>query len=364
MHQLIFIKYCPKSFSFQRLALAIIFAILFYSRGIGQDAHFSQYYSSALYLNPSMAGVEPYQSFSSNFRQQWRSIVIPYITSQFSIIQPFHAKIDSKDRHLGGVGFSFYNDRAGEGNFKTIGFNVNAAYNLYLVENKLQSLTFGVQGGLIQKRIDMSNLQWGEQFNPYLGGGFDPTVKVDPDNMSANVGRVYPDIGAGVLYYYNSNKVYKKRPISGFVGYSAYHLNRPNESFTNDFVSRLSLLHKAHAGIEFRVADKIDISPNVLYMNQFGRQHLNSGIYVSYHLSENKKQISPTYLTAGSWYRLKDSFILSFGLGNENYSFGFSYDFNTSNLRYDTNGRGAYEISFSVRKLKETKYRRFHTPRI
>jgi type IX secretion system PorP/SprF family membrane protein len=343
------------------IALAVSLSAL---ASFSQDAHFSQYYASSLYLNPSMAGVEPNQSFSSNFRQQWKSIIIPYVTSQVSFIQPIHSKATGKDVHLGGVGLSLYNDRAGDGNFKTIGVNVNAAYNLYLNSSQSQCLIFGLQGGMVQKRIDYTNLTWGEQFNPYIGGGYDFSLTVNPDDIGVNMGKVYADVGAGLIYYFNSKKQYKNMPISGFVGYSGFHLNRPNESFYDDYVAKLSILHKAHAGMEVHVSEKVNISPNVLVMTQFGRMHYNTGIYLTYRMIEQKNTLKPTDLILGGWYRLKDSFIASVGISNNNYTLGFSYDINNSNLRYETRGRGSYEISFSIRKMKESKYRRFNTPRI
>jgi type IX secretion system PorP/SprF family membrane protein len=341
-----------------RFRYLIIVLFLTICRGISfaQDAHFSQYYASGLYLNPSVAGIEPGLAFTSNYRTQWRSIVVPYITSQISLIAPIFAKKNMNDIHVGGLGLSVYNDKAGEGNFKTLGVNISGAYNLHL--SSTHTITLGVQGGFIQKSIDFTDLQWGEQFNPYIG--FDNTVS--PSETTIGVRKLYPDVGAGFMYYFNPSS--EENGFSAFLGGAAYHINRPNESLINDLVSRLPILFKVHGGFEVPVSEKMSLSPNVLSMMQNNVFHVNSGLYLNYRMNEGGKLIRPSEIVFGAWYRLQDSFIFSMGLGNKNYLLGFSYDFNSSSLRYNTQGRGAYEISLSIRKIKERTIKRFHTPRI
>jgi type IX secretion system PorP/SprF family membrane protein len=327
--------------------------------GAAQDATFSQYYASALYLNPAMTGTQPYMSFSSNNRTQWRSIVIPYVTNQISLIAPIYTK-DVRRNHLGGIGFSFFNDRAGESNFKTNGFNINGAYNLPLTANRSQVITFGVQGGFIQKSIDFTNLQWGQQFNPYIG----VQAMTVQDQSSIKTNTLYPDISTGIMYNFNSSKDYSKTGFSGYAGLAAYHINRPNESMVRSISNALPILYKAHLGFEVKAGKRINISPNALFVQQNNLQQLNGGMYLTYLYPGQTKALAPTYIVFGTWYRLKDAFIFSTGFGNDRYTLGFSYDFNTSSLRYNTQGRGAYEISFSIRRVRVNSPTIFHTPRI
>ncbi|HEY8402750.1 MAG TPA: PorP/SprF family type IX secretion system membrane protein [Cytophagaceae bacterium] len=337
----------------------IFIAIVFiaFIKGHGQDAHFSQYYSSGLYLNPAMAGADPNITFSSNYRTQWRSIVLPYVTSQLSMIYPIY---NSNEQHLGGVGASLFNDRAGDGNLKTTGFSINGAYNLPLEKHRRQFISFGVQLGFIQKSIDYTNLHWGEQFNPFMGfdaNGPNPSVGI-------NTGRTYPDVSAGFFYFFNPQRDLSYSLISAYIGASAYHINKPNESLYNAWVSKLPVLYKGHAGLSVNVGKHIGISPNALFMMQYDRMHVNSGLYVSYFTNNKSKNLTPDELTIGAWYRLGDSFIFSTGFGNDYYTLGFSYDLNTSSLRYNTMGRGAYEISMILHVLKKRKVKRYYTPRI
>ena len=325
-----------------------------------QDAQFSQYYSSSLYLNPALAGSEPDATFSSNYRQQWRSIVLPYTTNQVSIIMPYHVpKI--KDSHKGGFGFSFYNDRAGDGNLKTLGVNLTGAYNIALSKNGLNYLSLGLQGGFVQKSIDYTNLEWGSQYNPYIG--FDPNATVNETNLMST--RLFPDANLGAIYYYNAAKNYHYTDFSAFVGVAGYHLNQPNESLVKSVNTKLPMLLKFHSGLEYNLSQKVNIAPNGIVFYQNKLYQINTGCYLTYVVRQtNTGIVNSTSLIFGAWYRYHDSFIGSIGLNNSFYTIAFSYDMNSSSLSTYTKGRGAYELSLTLRRLTKNRIKRFSTPRI
>lgn len=342
--------------------LVVLFVLLAsFSKSNAQDAVFSQFYASQLYLNPSLAATEPAMLFSTNYRNQWRSIVIPYVTTQASFIYPLITKELRRERHWGGIGLSFYNDKAGAGNFKTTGFNATFAYNIPLNSEQTKNISLGVQGGFIQKNIDYTNLQWGQQYSPYLG--FDASVPVDESQLGDQA--FYPDINAGFTFYSN-RKPDNVLGMSGYFGVAAYHINQPNESFVDGVESRLPILYKAHGGLKIPLSAKFSVSPNVLALYQHDVYHLNGGLYLAYQIiGATEGFFRETDAILGSWYRYGDSFIFSVGFGNDIYTLGFSYDYNTSNLRYATNGRGAYEISLTLRKGSVKRvWKRIETPRI
>lgn len=329
-------------------------------KGYAQDATFSQYYSSSLYLNPAFAGIEKDVTFSSNYRSQWRSIIQPYVTNQLSFIYPIY-KHDIKEVHYGGIGGSLYTDRAGDGNFRTFGFNLTGAYHIPLKIQKHQ-IVVGAQLGVIQKSVDLSQLQWGEQYNPFIG--FDATKVPTEDNLISN--HAYFDLGLGAMYYYNQNHEFSESKTTGFVGLSAYHLNSPNESLVMNEKSKLPTLYKVHGGVNIPLSKRVVLSPNVLAALQNQNSHVNGGLYLTYLLYENhpSQVVKGSEIIFGAWYRNQDAFILSTGISHKAYTLGFSYDWNTSTLRYKTKGRGAYEISLTLRKLNNHSRKRIGTPRI
>ncbi|MDJ1504538.1 PorP/SprF family type IX secretion system membrane protein [Xanthocytophaga agilis] len=327
-----------------------------------QDPNFSQFYAAPLYLNPALAGVEKDVTFSANFRSQWRSLGFPQQIGQFSGIFPLHNRrypvIQS-----GGIGFSIYNDLSGEGNnFRTTGIQAGAAYNLVLSRDYAHIVSFGMQIGMIQKAIDFTDLRWGSQYNaaaPFFG--FDYTVA---PSITTNLMRdkaLYPVVHSGVVWHFNPDRVHYSRPFSSFIGFSVSNLNRPDESLIRGESSQLPLLFRMQGGFNYELSPSFKIMPNILWMRQNGNNQINAGTYFSYEMTSSETQ-SPAQIMAGAWYRIQDSFILSAAISNSKYTLGFSYDINTSSLRYTSRGRGAWELSLTYRIIKNKAARRFSTP--
>lgn len=365
----------------QNLLVMILMLTASY-KAFAQDPHFSQFYASSLYLNPALAGIEGDLTLSVVHRVQWRSVLQgsqPYSTNKVSIIAPVSSGKYIKNQ-IGSIGATVFNDVAGDGNFNTLGGSFTYAHN-FESNSQLQLITLAGQIGFIQKSIDFTNLEWGSQFQ-FSG----VNSQVPEDQSMINSQKLYPDVNLGIMYYFNPEQNWRRAGYSFYVGGAIYHLNNPNESLVEGQVSRLPSLLKLHGGLELTAGDKMTIAPEILTMNQnslfdstdnFGlssdyfwgnRTQVNLGLYVNYRMFEGPRGpaglLTDTDLLLGSWYRLGDAYIASIGLSNANYTVGFSYDLNTSSLRYQTGGRGAYEISLSIRNATDKKRRKFDTPRI
>ncbi len=328
-------------------------------RSFSQDAQFSQFYVSSLYLNPALAGQEGQLYFSSNYRMQWRSIVNPYVSNQVTGIIPLKSKAEFHN-HKGGIGATLYSDRAGDGNLKTNGFSISAAYNLPLAKSTYNYLAFGLQLGFIQKSLDYNNLQWGSQYSSFVG--YD--ANVNPNETTLLTTRLYPDISGGLMWYYNKDKDYEESKWSAYLGASGYHLNQPNESLAKGTVYKLPMLLRGHGGLEFKLGDRITLSPNVLYAYQKSQSQINAGMYLGFKMfNQAEGLVANGRFLLGGWYRVQDAYIASVAFSTNSYQIGLSYDMNASDLRYKTKGRGAYELSLVVRKIKNKQMERFSTPR-
>lgn len=333
----------------------------FIPRIFAQDVQFSQYTASSLLLNPAMAGIEGSVAVNSSFRSQWRSISAPFITSQISAILPVYLGSDHKFQ-TGGFGATLLNDQGGDGSLRTTGFLLSAAYAKHFNED-LHRIAIAGQGGYLQRSMDFTNLQWGEQWSQFRG--FDPSVTVtSPVNVVNN--RTYPIFNVGAIYSFNPARNFYRKKVSINSGLVISNLNRPNESFIEGQESRLPMLFKYHGNIEFNITRHYTFHPAILYVRQNQFQQINAGGYLSYLMGhEGESALKMTELTFGVWYRVGDALIYSIGLSNQAYSIGFSYDVNNSSLQRFTNNRGAYEITFTFRDNKDNrKLRRFDTPRI
>lgn len=320
-----------------------------------QDPMFSQFYSAPLYLNPALAGAESNIVMGVNYRTQWNSLQSPYQTGQASFIYPIVNNAVTP-RHVGGLGGSVFNETAGQfNNFKTTGFIIGGAYNLQFDKWRNSFISIGLQGGIIQKKVDNGDLTWGSQFDPFFG--FNQAVPPSINNI--NLITSYPVVNAGLTFFHNSQKV--QHGLSSFVGVAVSNMNRPNESLVIGTESRLPLLWKGHAGFDYAISDRVSLAPQILWMRQNSINQINAGTYLSYSLTTAEQ---PFIATLGGWYRVGDSFIAMAGFSKNKFSFGFSFDLNTSTLRYATRGQGAYEVSIQYRIPKVKGLTRFSTPLI
>jgi len=342
------------------IRLFLMFFSLSYS-SMGQDAVFSQYYSSSLYLNPALAAAEPTTTFSVNSRVQWKSVVTPYTTNQASLIVPIY-RSSNKEANIGGIGVSVFQNKAGEIGLTATGVNLNAAFIIPF--NEKNHLLTGVQVGFMQKTIDFSKGQWGAQFDPI--NGFNSSIPSGEYNFVSS--HLYPDVSFGAVYYNNPRRDIREQGKSFYLGYSAYHFNRPNESVIASQSSALPVLNKFIAGGEYSINESWNISPNVLVAFQNTSTQINLGLYGTYSFgSADANGMIPSKLIAGAWYRIKDSYIGSIGIGSKFYTIGFSYDMNSSTLRQSSSakGAGAYEVSLKITSPKIVKIQRvYQTPRI
>lgn len=312
-----------------------------------QDPVFSQFYNSPLYLNPALVGEEEFLYLNFAYRTQWKSLENPYTTYQASMIIPYFQDKHKKPLgHLGGIGLSFYGDKAGVyNNFKTYGGNASFAYNVDMSTKNVNRLSFAIQAGFIHKGIDKTNLTWGEQYNPFIG--WDNTVV--PGDLNDIENKTFLDISAGVFWRYYVKD--ENRTIqSVYAGYSTGHLNHPNESVMADEEHRLPVLHKLHGGIVFGLSEKAYISANFLTLIQDKVNQTNLGAFLSYKLPFNTHgQLGNLLTRVGAWHRVQDAVIASIEFMTNTFLVGFSYDWNVTSLRYNNRGTGAFEITMGYR---------------
>jgi len=336
-------------------SISLLFSVL---AGYAQDAVFSQYYASTLYLNPALAAVEPTATLNLNSRSQWSGLDGGFSTNQLSLIFPIKDG-GILDENIGGLGMTVFSDKTGDGNLNTTGFFASGSYILKLSHQ--QHILLGLQGGYMSRSLDLESFTWNSQYNELIGwnGALDP----GNENLNDNVGMV--DVSAGVFYYNTLKEDTYKDGRGLYLGMSAYHLNQPRNSLIEGGASSLSMLLKAHGGIGLPIKKKMVLSPNFLYASQNGITQINVGTYMDFLLAKKTSApgLVPTNAYLGVWYRLQDSFIASLGFGSDSYTFGFSYDMNASTLKQSLSGSSTYEISLKIRKPPKRAIV-YHQPRV
>ncbi len=340
----------------QTYIISILILFFVFGKLHAQDPAFSQYYSASLFLNPALAGGEDDISLSLNQRSNMTNGIYPYNLSQFSATIPIMLKNQRsgpkyyRRGYIGGWGITVFNETSGTDNmYKVNGILSSIAYFTQI--SSLHFLSFGIQGGVVEKQINFNKLQWGSQYDPYLGYN----SSIVPSIGILNEQRRLLVINAGLVWFYSPTEFTssKSRKFSTFVGIAASNLNRPDESFFEQEQSRLPVLLKLHGGFKFKVSRQFEIMPNYLILRQNKVTQINMGTYFSYNFSK-KRGVKQRYAKAqiGGWYRYGDSFIVLAGLDLRTLLIGISYDFTVSSFNYYNKGMGTVEISLAYKIIK------------
>lgn len=307
------------------------------------DAHFSQYYSYPLWLNPGLTGViDGDFRVTANYKQQWASISDPFSTQGLSF--------DSYPYNNLGLGVTVLNQTAGDGGYNYLNALFSTAYRAILDKSGMNVLSIGIQAGIINRRINPGKLQFGEQYNPILG--FDPTI---PSGEHFNkTSSLAFDANFGIVYY-NQNPNTQFNPFGGI---SLYHLSRPEDPFINVNDERLPVRMNIHGGTRIKLNDVFNLTPQAIYIRQGNAHETALGLYGQYLL--------PNYsdLLFGATCRLNDAIIPFVGFHLKDFTLGLSYDVNVSRLRTASEGRGGFEISLSYIRHKKIHDPNFICPRL
>ncbi|MFY0254682.1 PorP/SprF family type IX secretion system membrane protein [Chitinophaga sp. 30R24] len=305
------------------LAIILIVAL----GGFAQDLHFSQFFNSPLTTNPANTGFIPDGNYriGVNYRDQWASIPVPYRTmSAFGDFQLFREQLVYGWVGVGGV---LLRDAAGSGNLISTKGYASIAYHQLLGESSLLSL--GFNAGSAGKRVDITKLTFGDQWN---GKFFDSHIPTGEPITQSSVN--YFDLQAGMNYaYFPTDNIYVN------AGFSVQHINTPRETFYagNNEVPRRYI---GFLNASLKASDKVILNPAAYYATQVGAHEFMLGANVAYNLSGDGAQ----QLYGGIYYRGNDAAIFLVGYQLNNIKMMFNYDITTSGLSAANNRRGAYEI--------------------
>jgi type IX secretion system PorP/SprF family membrane protein len=291
-----------------------------------QDPQLSQNLANPLLNSPAFAGLLDQNKVYFTHRNQWPNQAANY---QFSAaaLEVSLGKINS------GLGLLISSDKQFS-NLQTTAISLQYAYHANLNERTL--LSMGIQGTGVFRSLDYSHLTYGDQLGQFLvngtlGNTFDPTA------LSFVNRATYLDLSAGLLLNHSNY----------WLGISAHHLNRPNQSLIRSSDDLISPKYALMAGLSLPLSEGKSLKPALYVKNQGAFSQLDLGTYL---------QIDP--LVIGFWYRglplnknssestsSRESLIGLIGIQNNRYSFGYSYDFTVSGLGIGSGG--AHELSFS-----------------
>lgn len=310
------------------LSAFLIFNSAFF---FAQDVHFSNWNMSPLNLNPANTGMfDGDGRLIFNYRNQWKSVAVPYIT--FSFGADYNLKKSLIKNTKEAVGIIFNHDAAGDGKYTITDFKVPINHKFSFKSDTTLTLAFGVLAGLTNIKIEPNRLsydnQWdGDAYNQGLSNG---------ENFSRQ-SKVFVDISLGTVI----QKTITQK-IKGSIGYGISHINKPNVSFYNTPGVLLRPRHNESLQLKYSF-NNISAVMFEYYGNQQQKFRENLVGLSYYHTIDPKTN---TVFNIGILNRLKDALITTVGLQYNQMRLQVSYDYNYSQFKRATNGKGGFEISF------------------
>lgn len=312
-----------------------------------QDPSFSQFFSSPLNINPALtANINADWRAIANFRDQWIGPASPYVTGTLSYDQKLFQKKIPNVEHYGnifGIGGMLMYDRAMAGVVNSTYASANIAYRVKLNKGETTRHMFGAGFGAIygHRRIDFSRVDFEEQFTGY---GFNTNLPTGETSLSRM--KPYFSVSTGLLYSITSQN------SNIDLGVSAFHVNKPKQTFLKDENQELPIRKVAHANFETFLSQDVVLSINAIYQRQETAEYYSFGGALGYYVPYKQDLM----INAGIWYWSNNAVIPYVGLAYKDYQFGLSYDVTVSKLRQANDKPNTYELSLIVRGRNKPTY--------
>lgn len=304
-----------------------------------QGMHFSQYYNAPLLLNPANTGLMSESDFriGLNYRDQWAKIPVPYKT--FSGFADFQLFRGFEGTNWMGIGFSFFNDKAGDGELSLTKFEGNIAYHVQMGMSSM--ISAGISGGYGQRSVNYNKLSFNDQWD-----GFKFDMLSANNEQDGVINTNYFDVGAGVNYAFFPNEfTYIK------FGAAVAHLNQPKETFYKGGNVENTIGMRPTGNIDgiFRINESFTVNPSVYFTTQKGAYELLGGSLFLFNMGGAKD--NSTQLILGGFYRWDEAAVLALGLQYSSMKFMVSYDYTLSSLSPDIKGSGGWEIGINYQGM-------------
>jgi type IX secretion system PorP/SprF family membrane protein len=253
------------------------------------DFQISHFMFNEMMMNPAATGNTDKFIASLLARKQWIGMDRSPGTQFFNA----HAYVDPVK---GGVGLTIINDQVG---YESI-LNMKLSYAYHLKISEKSSLSVGVSGGFMNKRLDGTKLIYEESY--------------DPGAVRANTNLYIPDFGAGIEYNCKNFTT----------GISSTHIS---QNMSDATLYKIPRHYFYYAKYKFE-KDDITITPALL---------VKSALFIT-HFDLNTNVMYKNVFWGGLTYRYKESIVGMVGFQVNKVRIGYSYDFNSAPLRRQSSG--------------------------
>jgi len=313
------------------IKLIIIVVLTAFSTQVkAQDPIFSQFLLVPEVFNPGFTGSANTWNAGIVHRRQWHDG-----NRRMNTQYGFANNLVSDNI---GLGITVLNHNEEFTNYNYFQFNGVVSYKIDL--NDDYTLRFGLEGGYGRKDFNFGNLLLEDQIN--INTGAISVGSIDPGALNFENKVNFIDFSAGIVVDQEN----------GWFGASLKHLNRPNISFTDNGNVPLEMFLSVHGGYYLGLnnspsmifPEDSDVLFTFNYMRQSQYNRLDIGVALDMKIisfgiiaATNPERKSPNSHLLSS---LNPFVSTKFG----EFTFGYSYDFNTSQLG---NMQGVHELSLT-----------------
>jgi type IX secretion system PorP/SprF family membrane protein len=320
-----------------------------------QDIHFSQFGNSPLNLNPGLAGVFGGDlRFVGNFRQQWRTVPVPYLTFSASVENKVYFNRKKYNKFITASLLVNY-DKQGDLSLKSLQIGTPIALTLPI--GKSNFLTLGATPMFGQRAFDTDEITFDEQ---YRDGMFDPGASITEDLSVTTL--KYFDISAGANLRLQSPRKRTRCDL----GAAMHHINRPAHDFwasavtDNEEVRLYNKLTLYGLGM-FQLSEKFDFLAQGLYQKQGEYSEIVYGGGIRMHLTKARYKELALQIGADWRHRYKNSLVPRVEVFYGTWTFGATFDWDAFSRagKLISDRRGGPEISLIYRLYKLKPLQKF-----
>jgi type IX secretion system PorP/SprF family membrane protein len=276
-----------------------------------QSPQYTQYMFNEFVINPAIAGTTDYYQIRSNNRFQWIGLLDAPRTNTLSIYGP-HAKMPM------GFGAYIYNDVTGP--TSRTGLTGTYAYNIAI--NKVMRLSFGINLGLMQYKLDGTQLS--------------PKDQSDLSIQSMVTSAYVPDATIGAYLYANDF----------YAGFSTSQLfnNKLKLFEVKNGLNKLKSHFYLTGGYRYKINRDYMLEPSIIIKGTAPK---------AFNFDLSARVIYKKLFWGGFSFRLKDAVSILLGYYYDNkFSFGYSYDLGVTSLRKFNSGSHELMIGYRFGKIR------------
>ena len=302
----------------------LIFIFAAFLKSYAQDPIHTQFFMIPETVNTSFTGSSEGTKAGIIHKVQWPGLDFS-INTQFAYASNWFEEMNS------GIGISFLNHKETQTRYNFSQFNVNYAYRVKVTDKWTfrPSLSLGVGS----KDFGFQNLLLEDQIN--IVSGVINTNSIDPIDLQRN------------LLFFDTSVSFLAHNDKTWIGLTLRHLNKPDISFVGEGNNALDMFMSFHGAIEFPLERGSDdhsvfFLTNAMVQGKYNRVDVG-GQYVYDRFSFALLAATTPFANDPNSHFLT-SINAGVGFKYEGFKFGYSYDFNVTNI-----GRtgGIFELSIS-----------------